>query len=62
MLGKKWAKDIVEEFKNEIRDVYRISKIKKNKEKIIKEYESATSTKVKSLKKSSFPEIDKNLI
>jgi hypothetical protein len=47
---------ILAEFKDEIRGEYTISKIKKNRLKIIKEYETSTSTQVKSLKESKYPE------
>jgi hypothetical protein len=44
-------KQILELYKNELTDIYNISKIKKSREKIEKEYLSSTSTKAKSLKK-----------
>jgi hypothetical protein len=53
---------ILDKFKNEIRDSYNISKIKKNRDKIISEYESSTSTKVKSLEKFQYPDIENGLI
>jgi hypothetical protein len=54
--------EILETFKDEIRGDYSISKIKKEKAKIIEEYKSSTSTQVKSLKKSKYPVIEKGLI
>jgi hypothetical protein len=53
---------ILDKFKNEMRDSYNISKIKKNREKIIEEYESSTTTKAKSLKKSYYPDIENGLL
>jgi hypothetical protein len=54
--------EILNQFKSELRDVYNISKIKKNREKIIREFETSTSAKVKSLKKSDYPLVEKGLI
>jgi hypothetical protein len=54
-------KVILEKFKNELNDLSNISKIKKNREVIIKEYESSTSSQRKHLKKSKYPNIEKSL-
>lgn len=54
--------DILKKFRNEIRDTYNISKIKKNRKDIVSAYESSTSTKVKSLKTSKYPDIEKGLL
>jgi len=54
--------DILKRFGNEIRDIYNISKIKKNRENIVSAFESSTSTKVKSLKTSKYPDIEKGLL
>ncbi len=57
MIDKKTPDSVIlAEFKDEIRGEYTISKIKKNRLKIIKEYETSTSTQVKSLKESKYPE------
>ncbi len=52
----------MKKFGNEIRDTYNISKIKKNRKDIVSAYESSTSTKVKSLKTSKYPDIEKGLL
>lgn len=54
--------DILIQFKGEIKDSYNISKIKKDRERIISQYESSTSTKVKKLRKAKYPEIDNELL
>lgn len=59
---KKSTEEILKEFKDYLRADYSISKIKKNRDQIIKSFESSTSSKVKSLKKSKYPEIEKGLI
>ncbi len=54
--------EILNQFKGEIRDSYNISKIKKDREKIIKEFETSASTKVKNLRKAKYPDIENELI
>ncbi len=63
LLNKKTPNnEILNQFKSELRDVYNISKIQKNREKIIEEFETSTSAKVKSFKKSDYPLVEKSLI
>jgi len=59
---KKSYSEIIERFGDEIKDSSNISKIKKNRESIIREYETLTSTQVKKLRKSKYPDIEKALI
>jgi hypothetical protein len=47
--------------KDHINDISKISRIKKNKDKIITEYESILSSNIKHIKKS-YPGIDKELV
>lgn len=54
--------EILSKFKDHLNDISNISKIKKNKDKIITEYESTLSSKIKHIKKSSYPGIDKELV
>jgi len=53
---------ILLKYKDELNDVYNISKIKSKKIQIMAEYESNKSSETKSLKKSKFPHLDQNLL
>jgi hypothetical protein len=53
---------ILDQFKDELRGPYNISKIKKNRDQIIAAYESSTSTQVKTIRGAKYPEIESALI
>jgi hypothetical protein len=53
---------ILDQFRDELRGPYNISKIKKNRDQIIAAYETSTSTQVKTLRGAKYPEIESALI
>jgi hypothetical protein len=54
--------EILLKYKDELNDVYNISKIKSKKIQIMVEYESNKSSETKSIKKSKFAHLDQNLL
>jgi hypothetical protein len=52
----------LDQFRDELRGPYNISKIKKNRDQIIAAYETSTSTQVKTLRGAKYPQIESALI
>jgi hypothetical protein len=55
-------KEILAQFSDQLKDESNISRIKKNREKVIKEFETEKSRNTKRFRNSSYPEIDNALI
>jgi len=55
-------KEILDQFKSELNDSTNISKIKRKREDIIKTFESTTTSNLKRMRPSKYPEIDKALV
>ncbi len=53
---------ILDQFRDELRGPYSISKIKKNRDQIITAYESSTLTQVKILRRAKYPEVESVLM